>query len=83
MIFSMSDSKTSSRPRLRRVASYRVVGEEGVFSPGVVEIVDGEAVRCYGLEEELPFTEWLDGTVEVVREEGGRHVALLNGTEIL
>lgn len=67
----------------RRVAAHHVVADGCVLSPGVVELENGQVIRCYVLESELPYTEWMDGTIEVVNEANGRRVAVLNGTEQL
>lgn len=51
----------------RLIAANRVVMPDGKeFVPGVVEL-DGECVESVArLEQELPFTEWLGGTIEII-----------------
>ena len=44
---------------------------------------NGQVTRYYLLEGELPYTEWMDGTIEIVDEADGRRVAILNGTNKL
>lgn len=52
----------------RQVAVNRVlVGGEAV-SPCVLEMQDGMVVKYYRLIEELPFTEWIGGTVVLAKE---------------
>ena len=67
----------------RRFAAHHVVADGCILSPGVVELVNGQVERYYKLECELPYTEWMDGTIEVVDDAEGRRVALLNGTKQL
>ena len=67
----------------RRVAAHHVACNGQVLSPGVVELENGQVTRYYLLEGELPYTEWMDGTIEVVDEANGRRVAILNGTNKL
>ena len=71
------------RPLIRRIAAHHVVFDGEVFSPGVVELEDGQVVRYYALKEELPFTEWMEGTIDIVKDVDERLVALLNGTKKL
>ena len=42
---------------LRRIAAHTVIF--------VVEIIDSRVVRHYPLQEELPYTEWVSGTLLV------------------
>lgn len=49
--------------RVRRVAAHEVIVGKEVFSPAVVELIQGKVVGYYLLTEELPHTEWLEGTI--------------------
>lgn len=50
----------------RRIAAHRIVNGEGsVVELAVVSIVDGHVSAVRKLDKEIPFTEWLGGTVEL------------------
>ena len=51
---------------LRRIAAHTVIFAEGnTYKQHVVEIIDSRVVRHYPLQEELPYTEWVSGTLLV------------------
>jgi hypothetical protein len=56
---------------IRRVASNEVIVGETVFSPCVVEIMNGKVINYYHFENELPLTEWLGGTIIIVKDTNG------------
>lgn len=51
--------------RVRRVAAHEVIWLSEAVAMAVVEVADGVAMRCYPLDGEQPFTEWLGGVIEV------------------
>lgn len=64
----------------RIVAANRVVMPDGaMYKPGFVELDGDIVVRTGHLYGELPFTEWLGGTVLVNRDAVGVMHACRNG----
>lgn len=53
-----------------RFAANRLIIHEKTIINGVVEIEDGIVKSYYQLSEELPFTEWIGGTIELSEEKG-------------
>jgi hypothetical protein len=63
---------------IRRVASNEITVEGKTLRQYVVEIVDHRVVDYYCFQEELPFTEWLEGKIELRKDENGFLQAYLN-----
>lgn len=60
---------------IRRIAVHKVVIEDDVIHMCVLEIDNDGVVRSYKpFEGELPFTEWVGGTVVLVKDECNRLV---------
>lgn len=56
---------------IRRYASPLLKKENGELSVRqIIELHDGQFVRYYPFEQELPATIWLDGLIEIVEEKG-------------
>lgn len=56
---------------MRRIAVHELITHESSIELCVVEIVDGKVVDYYKLDSELPFTEWLGGTVVLSYDDDG------------
>ena len=52
--------------RVRRVAANEVAVEGKIFRQCVVELLDGRVKNYYTFVDELPFTEWLGGRIEII-----------------
>lgn len=63
----------------RRIAAHRVRIHGKELRMHVVEITDGWVTSCYPLSEEMPFTEWLGGTIDITTDETGRRTAVWQG----
>lgn len=50
---------------VRRLAAHEVHVEGAVLIQAVVELREGRVVDYYTFTGELPFTEWLGGTIEI------------------
>ena len=48
-----------------------------------MEIAEGRVVNYYTFDRELPMTEWLGGTIEVMRSEEGVLEAYHQGRRLL
>ena len=71
--------KTNTK-RLRRIACHQILLPDGTQQTlSVLEIQDSEVVRCYPLTQELPFTEWLTGHVQLGSDEQGKLRAYYQG----
>ena len=68
--------------KMRRIAANEVVTEDSVLSPGVVELCSGMVTGCYHLNEELPFTEWIGGTIIIMNDNDNCLRAFKNGNLI-
>ena len=67
----------------KRIAVNSVVkANSTVLSPAVIEFEGDAVVNVYPLERELPFTEWLGGTVTLQEEADGRLTAYKDGEKI-
>lgn len=68
----------------RRVAGNEVINEQGLsFSPGVVEMdAEGNAVKAYTLDGEMPQTSWIGGRIEILRVGNGKLRAFKDNNEI-
>ena len=66
-------------------AANRVVVEGGrALVPGFVEIAEnGSVARVGALDREMPFTEWLGGTIEIVSCDDCTARALYKGKPLL
>jgi hypothetical protein len=64
--------------QIRRVASNEVLFEGETLRQYVVEIVDHKVVNYYSFKDELPFTEWLGGKIELRKNSDGVLLAFLN-----
>lgn len=64
----------------RRIAAYKIIGDNKVLSPGVIEIVGKEVVAVYPLQQELANTEWFHHTIKLHRQLDGTLYATLHNT---
>ena len=65
---------------IRRIAAHKVVVDGETLRQHVVVISEGRVVDCFPLTEELPMTEWLSGTIDVLDDaEGTGKIALYHG----
>ncbi|WP_028896113.1 hypothetical protein [Prevotella sp. HUN102] len=55
---------------MKRYAANEILIEGKAYSPGLIEVENGEVISWQQLEQELAMTEWLGGTVTVIRENG-------------
>jgi len=53
-----------------RFAANRLIAGDDIIINGVVEIEDGTVVSYSHFSEELPFTVWIGGTIELYSENG-------------
>lgn len=68
---------------VRRVAAHEVdLCNERILNNAVVELSDGVVKECYTFSGELPFTEWLGGTIEIRRNSEGEPEAYWNGRRL-
>ena len=68
---------------MKRVAASRVYINETDFRTNyVVELCDHHVVRHYPLEQELPQTEWLGGTIVIHNGEAFHTPAILSPEEV-
>ncbi len=63
----------------RRVASNRVIVGGRELRQYVVELSDGKVIGYYPFSEELPFTEWFPGVIELVPSDTDCLAAVYNG----
>lgn len=66
----------------RRVASNEVIVDETVIRQCVVEIMNGRVVNYYHFQDELPLTEWLGGTIRLIKDKDGVLRAYQNGNRL-
>lgn len=64
---------------MRRVAAHHVDINGKTLNQCVVEIQDGKVVNYYTFTDELPLTEWLGGTITIVKNEENMIVAEWKG----
>lgn len=58
----------------RQVAANRIITSDNTeIKLGVVEIDDTIVTRVYSLQGELPFTEWIGGTITIKTADGVMH----------
>lgn len=53
----------------RRFAANRIIFEDTIIVNGVVEVEDNNVVAFYELTKELAHTEWIGGTIIIMRSE--------------
>lgn len=64
---------------MRRIGANDVITPDGeILSPAVVEIDNGMVQQWYRLEMEMPFTEWIGGTIELQADNNGNIMAIKN-----
>ena len=69
--------------RCRRIACHTLLTDQGQTLPmQVVEIASGSVCGYYRLQEELPHTEWLPGTVALQRSAVGLLHAYYDGKRL-
>jgi hypothetical protein len=56
---------------MRRIGANTIIIGDRELSPGIVEIVEQRVVNFYELDDELPMTEWLGGTIEIIKNNQG------------
>lgn len=66
----------------RRIAAHHVEIEGRILNRCVVEVDDGRVVNYYTFTDELPLTEWLGGTINLIRDDYGVLVAEWKGKRI-
>ena len=64
---------------MRKLAAHRVETPTEVIHLGVVVINDGIVEDCFSFSGEMPFTEWLGGTIVVRHDDKGRLRAFQDG----
>lgn len=64
---------------MRRVGAHIVITETEKLRQAVVEIDEDRVVNYYEFRDELPMTEWLGGTINIVRDDEGILHALKDG----
>lgn len=64
---------------MRRIGANDVITPDGeILSPAVVEIDNGMVQQWYRLDMEMPFTEWIGGTIELQDDNNGNIMAIKN-----
>ncbi len=64
---------------MRRIGANDVITPDGeILSPAVVEIDNGKVLQWYRLDMEMPFTEWIGGTIELQADNNGNIMAIKN-----
>ena len=64
---------------MRRIGANDVITPDGeILSPAVVEIDNGMVQQWYRLDMEMPFTEWIGGTIELQADSNGNIMAIKN-----
>lgn len=53
-----------------KFAANRIITDDGIIINGIVELNNDIVVDYYAFDEEQPFTQWLGGTIKLLREEG-------------
>ena len=66
----------------RRIAAHTIIFAEGsTYRQHVIEILDSRVVRHYPLQQELPHTEWVTGTLLVDEQGVYRLTTSADGTQ--
>ena len=64
---------------MRRIGANDVITPDGeILSPAVVEIDNGMVQQWYRLDMEMPFTEWIGGTIELQADNNGNIMVIKN-----
>ena len=64
---------------MRRIGANEVITPDGEsLRPAVVEIDNGMVQQWYRLDMEMPFTEWIGGTIELQADNNGNIMAIKN-----
>lgn len=67
---------------LRRIAANRIILDDKQLTQCVIEI-EGDIVKSYyPLTDELPFTEWLGGTITLTKYKDGTIRAFKDGKQL-
>jgi hypothetical protein len=67
----------------RRIASNQVITPEGKsLTLQVIELTEGGVTKLYPLHQEQPFTEWMQGQIELKRNPDGSVNAYYQGKPI-
>lgn len=69
--------------RRRRVAVNRLIVDDETFVNCIVEICDGVIFDYFTFDEEQPFTEWIGGTWNVVKDAEGKMRAIRDGIMLI
>ncbi|MBO5314079.1 MAG: hypothetical protein IJ421_07630 [Prevotella sp.] len=69
--------------RRRRVAVNRLIVDDETFVNCIVEICDGVIYDYFTFDEEQPFTEWVGGTWNVVKDAEGKMRAIRDGIMLI
>lgn len=69
--------------RRRRVAVNRLIVNDEIFVNCIVEICDGVIYDYFTFDEEQPFTEWVGGTWNVVKDAEGKMRAIRDGIMLI
>lgn len=69
--------------RRRRVAVNRLIVNDETFVNCIVEICDGVIFDYFTFDEEQPFTEWVGGTWNVVKDAEGKMRAIRDGIMLI
>jgi len=56
---------------MRRIGANTIIIGDRELCPGIVEFVEQRVVNFYELDDELPMTEWLGGTIEIIKNNQG------------
>ena len=64
---------------MRKIAAHRLETPTGVIHLGVVVIREGIVEDCFPFSGEMPFTEWLGGTIVVRPDDNGMLRAFQDG----
>lgn len=67
----------------RRVAVNRLIVNDETFVNCIVEICDGVIFDYFTFDEEQPFTEWIGGTWNVVKDAEGKMRAIRDGIMLI
>ena len=64
---------------MRKIAAHRLETPSGVIHLGVVVIREGIVEDYFSFSGEIPFTEWLGGTIAIQPDADGRLRAYQDG----
>lgn len=67
---------------LRRIAANRIILDDKQLTQHVIEIEDDFVKNYYPLTAELPFTEWLRGTITLITDKDGVIRAYKDGKQL-